>query len=423
MFFCSCALLSLLFATNQTLSVDWASFNYDNGIALVEIYYTCPYNVFQYQLTNDTISASYQTMFRLKSLEGSDSIREISSHRAILKSFELAERRDMKLLDGFGFFARAGKYLLELHIFDKNFQLVKQDTLIVPDFSRSPSLSDLELASSVIVDSSGGKFTKGNMRIMPNPDLSFGSAYQYIYAYYETYNLASDTLPLELSYTILAENKEVVKSFPKEMKKKSGSSFGNTFALSTKGLKPGKYSLKLNLTDLGTNQKDSTEKSFWIVAKDTTIQITSSGLDSESLEKEIRFLATPTELSQYNNLNEVGKKEYLKKFWQKNNLEEFTSRVKIADNKYRQGNVMGRDTDRGRILIKYGQPDEIEVHTMIEHTRPHEHWHYYTKGYHFIFIDIRGNNNFQLIYSNSDNEPKNPNWENYVDPLELDDLK
>jgi GWxTD domain-containing protein len=329
----------------------------------------------------------------------------------------------MKLLDGFGFFARAGKYLLELHIFDKSFRLISQDTLIVPDFSRSPSLSNLELASSVIADSSGGKFTKGNMRIIPNPDLSFGSAYQFLYAYYETYNLIPDTLPCELSYSILAENKLIVKSFPKEMKKKSGTSFGNTFALSIKGLKPGQYSLKLNLTDLSTRKKDSTEKSFWIVPKDTSLHTDTSITKNISYEQEIRFLATPTELSQYNSLNAVGKKEFLKKFWQKRNLEEFTNLVKLADNKYRQANLPGRDTDRGRILIKYGQPDEIEVHTLIEHTRSHEHWHYYAKGYHFIFIDIRGNNNFQLIYSNSDDEPKNPNWENYVDPLELEDLK
>ena len=53
-------------------------------------------------------------------------------------------------------------------------------------------------------------------------------------------------------------------------------------------------------------------------------------------------------------------------------------------------NLQGRDTDQGRIYLKYGEPDEVETHMMIEHAKPHEHWRYYQTGYHFIFVDVRG---------------------------------
>ncbi|MCX8015097.1 MAG: GWxTD domain-containing protein, partial [candidate division WOR-3 bacterium] len=137
----------------------------------------------------------------------------------------------------------------------------------------------------------------------------------------------------------------------------------------------------------------------------------------------IKYYATPTELMQYQNLNETGKKEFLRKFWQRHNLSEFINRMNYVNKKYQIGRIAGKDTDRGRIYIKYGPPDEIVIHTMLEQVASHEHWYYYNQNYHFIFVDIAGNNNYKLVYSNNDNEPKLPNWEKYVDPMELDDLK
>jgi GWxTD domain-containing protein len=411
---------------HNELSVDWAAFNYENGISLVEVYYSCPYHIFQYVFQNDTIFSTYQTLFYLKSIDGPDSLQEISRHRAIIPSFEIAQRRDMKLVDGFGFYSRPGRYWFNLSITDGNSKLSVSDTINVPDFSKAPVLSNLELASSVVADSSGGKFTKGVMKILPNPELNFGKAYELIYIYVEGYNLSNDTFPYELSYQILSQEKSIIKSFPKDVKVKTSPNFANTFAISTKGLMPGRYFLELSLKDHSSGTSDKTEKTFWIVPKDSEEKSTTNmqfSSDTSTYSQEIRFLATPSELNQYNNLGDVGKNEFLRKFWQRHNLDEFVSRVKFVDEKYGQGRVLGRDTDRGRIYIKYGPPDEVVAHTMIEHTKPHEHWYYYSRGFHFIFIDIRGNNNFQLIYSNCDNEPKNPNWENYVDPLELEDLQ
>jgi len=425
-FFVLCFMFYASNVTHNVLSVDWAVFNY--GIPKAEVYYSCPYNIFHYKVKNDTIYTRYSILYRLKNLKGQDSLVETRERKVIIPSFEIAQRRDMKLVDEFDFLApQSGSYLLNLTLIESLPISSIIDTIDIPDFSRLPVLSNIELASLVKIDSVGGKFTKGKMRIIPNPDLNFGGAYELVYVYYEGYNLSQDTFSYELSYRILSENKSVIKSFPEEIKKKSDLYFANTFAFSTKGLMPGKYSLKLKLTDYGSGNQDSIEKYFWIIKKDTAqLAMRNSQLSvggNLNYQQEIRFLATPSELNQYKSLSEIGKNEFLRKFWQKHNLQEFINRVKFVDSKYGLGRILGRDADRGRIYIKYGPPDEVVAHTMIEHTKPHEHWYYYSRGFHFIFIDIRGNNNFQLIYSNCDNEPKNPNWENYVDPLELEDLQ
>jgi len=418
--------LTVVTTNPLNISVDWAAFNYTNSFALVEVYYSCPYNLLQYTVRNETIIAPYQIKFRLKSLEGSDSIIDFSNHRAIISSFENAEHRDLKLIDGFGFFARAGRYHFNFTILESLPIASFNDTVEVPPFTKSPSLSNIELASSVKADSSGGKFIKGNMRIIPNPDLNYGQAYQLLYAYIEGYNLQKDTLPYELSYRILSENQSVIKSFPAEVKQKIGTDFAYTFALSIKGLKPGNYYLEIKLIDRTNNNEDTQIKAFSVLSpiiEQTGALHDQTVVDTSSYAKEIQFFATPTELSQYNSLNELGKKAFLRKFWQKYSLTDFISRVKYADEKYGLGRLAGRETDRGRIYIKYGQPDEVVIHTMIEHTKPHEHWYYYSKGFQYIFIDIHSNNNFLLIYSNNDAETKNSSLEKYVDPIELDDLR
>ncbi len=411
--------------SNNSLSVDWAAFNYEKNISLVEIYYSCPYSILQYTVHSDTIIAPYQMAFYLKSIDGPDSLKETSNRRAIIQSFETAQRRDMRLLDGFGFFARPGRYWFNITLTESLPICTYTDTIEVPEFSRSPVLSNIELASSVKLDSSGGKFTKGNMRIVPNPELIFGQAYELIYAYIEGYNLTDDTLNYELTYKILSKEKSVVKSFPSEIKQKTGANFAYTFALSTKGLIPGEYFLQLVLKDQSSKNQDSIFKSFTVVKPNSESlyqQDYSQFTDTTSYYTEMKYLASQSELNQYNSLKESGKKEYLKRFWIQHDYNEFVKRIKYADEKYKSVHTLGRLSDRGKIYIKYGPPDEVAIHSMSENTKAHEHWYYYSKGFHFIFIDIRNNNTFPLIYSNNDIEPKNPDWQKYIDPLELEDL-
>ncbi|MCX7785171.1 MAG: GWxTD domain-containing protein [candidate division WOR-3 bacterium] len=421
---------SLNFLLAQQLSVDWAAFNYSQGLSLVEVYYSCPYNIFHYKTKNDTISAQYRGSFYLKSINTPESIIDNFERRAIISSFEDAQKRDMMLVDGFGFFARPGPYWFRLTLEDAISTLIFTDTITVPNFEQAPALSDVELASSIKPDTLGGKFCKQGLRIIPNPSGKFGQHYELMYVYVEGYNLIDDTLPYEFTYRILTidndSKQSIIKTFPTEIKKKSGSSFAYAFALSTKGLKPGSYLLEIQLKDNTSNQTASSRKVFSISGNDistATLVKASLPLEDTFYYRKIDLLATPKELKQYQKLTYEGKNEFLRRFWRKYNYAEFIKRIKYVETKYQFAGKSGWETDRGKIYIKYGAPDEIIAHTMIEHVKPHEHWYYYEKGFHFIFIDIRNDGTFPLIYSNTDLEKKHPEWEKYIDPLELDDLR
>ena len=81
--------------------------------------------------------------------------------------------------------------------------------------------------------------------------------------------------------------------------------------------------------------------------------------------------------------------------------------------------IKGRYTDRGRIYIKYGEPDEIYKATWELGSKDREHWYYYSQKMEFVFVDIDGSGNFRLIYSSKEDEPTWPNWYKYIPPEEI----
>ena len=53
-------------------------------------------------------------------------------------------------------------------------------------------------------------------------------------------------------------------------------------------------------------------------------------------------------------------------------------------------------TDRGRIFIKFGPPDDIERHPFELETRPYEIWRYYSLRKVFLFQDYTGFGDYRL---------------------------
>jgi len=57
----------------------------------------------------------------------------------------------------------------------------------------------------------------------------------------------------------------------------------------------------------------------------------------------------------------------------------------------------GWKSDRGRIYILYGRPDEIERHPMEIGLKPYEIWHYYSSSHTFYFVDENGYGDYRLV--------------------------
>ncbi len=60
----------------------------------------------------------------------------------------------------------------------------------------------------------------------------------------------------------------------------------------------------------------------------------------------------------------------------------------------------GWRTDRGRIYIQFGEPDEIDDYPLAANSQPYQVWHYYRRGSYrkFVFVDEFEDGDYRLQF-------------------------
>jgi GWxTD domain-containing protein len=150
----------------------------------------------------------------------------------------------------------------------------------------------------------------------------------------------------------------------------------------------------------------------------------------DSLRQELRYIATSDELEQLDKTaSSADITTWLDRFWQARNVTgspqndariEYMRRVEVANKKYGTPMKMGVTTDRGRVLLLYGQPDQIEpANSIYGSDRKYELWveENRIQGYQmalFLFLSseasqargtYEGHGDYREIYSNIPGEP------------------
>ena len=79
-------------------------------------------------------------------------------------------------------------------------------------------------------------------------------------------------------------------------------------------------------------------------------------------------------------------------------MEEYYYRIAYANRRY--GSVIpGWRTDRGHVVVRFGEPDHVEAHQygFGPQADPYEVWYYYRIARFFVFIDKTGYGDFELL--------------------------
>jgi GWxTD domain-containing protein len=121
----------------------------------------------------------------------------------------------------------------------------------------------------------------------------------------------------------------------------------------------------------------------------------------------------PTEAEQKATLD--AKRKFLSDFWRHRPLgvrEEYLARVAYANANFRQLAREGYRSDRGRVHIMYGMPDDFERHPNETETRPYEIWNYNNiqGGVYFVFVQKNTAGDYELVHSTHRNELHDENW-------------
>jgi GWxTD domain-containing protein len=131
----------------------------------------------------------------------------------------------------------------------------------------------------------------------------------------------------------------------------------------------------------------------------------------ESFYEKARLIMTEEENQIYRHLAENADREaFIEEFWKKRDpypetpeneiKEEFERRINYANRWFKENRAAGRgwDTQRGRILLQLGEPDNryLVDNTNNPNIKGYERWIYYYYQLELIFIDSSGFGEFRL---------------------------
>ena len=429
-------------------AVDVAQFRINDTLTLAEIYFAVPRSRLTFQPEGDSLEAGFEIEIGVHR-DGEELVTEKWLSRTFAASGE--DVRDSQTLFSLARFQfRAGTYVLLARVRDKNSTLSGQKLfpLDIQTFpSDSLSISSLEFASEIKKNQTQSVYSKNGYRIIPNPTALYGSGMPLLLFYAEIYNLS---FPSQANYTTVcrvldAAGKEV-KRFGAKERRIAGRSLVEISGFNVLPLQSGSYVLELEVQDKHNGAVARQRKRFFIFRTQDQENLTAGKSESnrdyfvdalhyyyrdkseDALDEEFeaaRWIATSKEIDIYSSLDVQGKRKFLANFWYEHDSdtttvrnefrEDYLERVHYANSNF-SGFKIGSKTDRGRILLMYGKPDEIDRFPSTANQRSYEIWNYYELegGVIFVFVDIRGWGEYQLVHSTVRKELNDPEWQRWL---------
>ncbi len=390
----------------KIFAIDYGVFWAEDTFSFVEFYYSLPLSSLKPEkIINDTAFFSYEINFSIK---GKLTKKEKIERKIFLPNYSSYKDLNKLYIDGFGLYLPFGKYLYQIE-FLKNSYL---DSLIINDFQNKTSISSFIYLTSCGKDQKSGNFYRNGYYYTPNPERVYNLDKDLIaYLYFELYNLKKETI--FVGYQIFNEEGKLEKDFSLMKIIKGTENMAKAIGIPLKDLTLGKKTLSLFLMD--ENQKIWEEKrDFYLVSEKLATSFLKDSLFS--LKESLFYLLerNKKEKERYKKLNLIGKRKYLDNYFFTSNLDTLKARTEYVNFNYSYMKKKGIETDRGRIYLKYGEPEKKEIESFSIDIRPYEYWYYSQTNYFYLFMDIHGDGNYLLLYTNDPKENIYPNYEKYL---------
>lgn len=324
--------------------------------------------------------------------------------------------------------------------------------LIPPPFRGEEfGLSDIQFAWSVEPAAEGSHFEKRGFNVVPNPARSYGLYRDTLQIYYEVYDLKPPEGGAYVATRQILDDQGKVMRSAADTVVALGGQWVHTPRLSVKDLPAGTFDMLVEVAELGGTRSARVKRTFNVVWTES-----SWGRSEQDVLNEARILLPEDEYDRFREMQRGDRETHLANFWAtydpspntaRNELRElFLQRVDMANRNFSTSFEKGLISDRGRIFIRYGQPDEVtrevmpqigsslsdylegisedrpELETLksgssnVVDTRPFEVWSYTrqgeplfleretttsSSGLTFIFVDEQGFGNYVLKYSSA----------------------
>ncbi len=433
---------------NLIFDYDYAEFGYDSTSNYVEFYYSFDQNSLT-KIQQDT-GLVVEGILHI-------TLENAATHKKVVDndwkiSYKVAidtANSDKSLIGVIGFIVPVGDYSSIVSGRDAadstTARIYKESFSVKPMISANLAASDIEISSKIIQDSPNehSVFYKNTFEVIPIPTCVFGGNLPVVFYYCELYQLNKGDLntPLKLRLMVFNSKGKNIYSKTKEISKKISSRVEVGTILVNK-FQTDSYTMILSLIDTSTNVGINSSKRFYVYNPDIVATDTSLGTHEDMLsstftvmsEEEVdllfaqsKYIATSNEIDQFDKISELaGKRKFLYEFWKNRDpdtstpgneyFNKYFARVKESNQKYGTISRKGWKTDRGRVYILYGEPSEIERYPNQIDGKPYEIWHYndLEGGVLFVFADLTGFSDYQLLHSTKRGEIRDDNWANRI---------
>jgi GWxTD domain-containing protein len=343
-------------------------------------------------------------------------------------------------VEHFSFAAQPGQYTVDVSVTDSASGRVTRQTGTITAYAASPRASDLVLATGMrraggAADTAPrpGEIRKGAVFLVAagRPVLTPQTAR--LGYYVEVYSAQAETVTVTLR--VLKPDAQALVTVPPQQVPIGAGGGATNGVLDLAGLPPGEY--RLEITERGRSGTETRSAPFGMAGFETEAALAAvapgprdvfdgrAEASLDTLYAPLVYLMTESEQGLYPGLTVDGKRTYLRQFWSKRDptpgtprneaQEDFYSRIAEANRRYREGGaaeIPGWRTDRGRIFVKYGPPDERLARPQAGATNPYEVWKYTrARPLKYVFLDQTQFGNYALIWTDDRREPSRPNWQ------------
>ncbi len=418
-------------------SMDFARYRSDSSSVLLEVYYSVIPNE-KMADTNEEINADLN--FELVSQE-TDSILVRKDLDVSINPAKVAKGTSGSL-GIIKFNVPLGKYLLRMY---NQTDTISYETSIGSFYRDFVTISDIELASNVITNSKQSEhpFYKNTMQVQPNPSGIYGKGSPRLYYYLELYNLNIGNVTSQDSVwiqAVISDTKGHVRMRKDYSRTRQYESCVELGAFNVHNLETGLYTLIFAVSDSLKDKAVYRRENFYVHNPDVVLAEkgtpTETYVNSEfnnlpeakldEMFEQAKYLAEKSEVEVYELFNDAeSKRKFMFRFWKTRNdqkpgwKQEYYDRVDYANETFGTRSKEGWETDKGRVYILYGPPDEYDRHPGSMGENPYVIWRYYKLegGVEFDFVDYTGFGTYDLVNSTKRGEVHYPNWrQDYVSP-------
>jgi GWxTD domain-containing protein len=437
------------------IDVDHASFAFSADTSLVEVYLGVGAASLDFESEGNGFSALLPLDLRILRSATTDlnaaATQAVWADSTVLK-FSLRDTSGLGPGQQFVHQVRTivppGEYEMRLTVpeTDERPELELRRDLLVASFDSggSPQLSDLTLASEIVQsDDESSPFYKNGLIVRPSANQLFGDGLPRLFYYAEAYG--TDALQTGDEYTVYifiadANGPQPMQDLERRLEREARSPDVVVGSFDTSGLPSGSYFLRMALLNASNEAVVEQARKFFVynpdvareqpVTVETAFETSSYAAMSENeVEQGLAhagLIANESERQRMRQLPDLdSERRFLMEFWRKRDdtpatlvnevKEDFYRRLQYSNERYSTNVEDGWRSDRGRAVIKYGLPNNIEPHLYDRDAAPHEIWRYHNipgEGQAtFVFADLTGFGSFELLHSSVPGERSLPNWQ------------